>query len=102
MPYCNDAGSHAAKLIESKILFNNIILDAKHGACFMTLDLKDHFLASPMTSASQRYIPPDIMKKYILCTKKKNNYCKIKKGIYGLKQAALLAYNFLKKVPCSP
>ena len=44
-----------------------------------------------------RYITPIINHKYNLQRKIKNNYvyCKIKKGMYGLKQAALLAYNFL-------
>ena len=75
---------------------------AYQGARFMTLDLKDHFLASPMPNPAymkipSRYIPTDIMEKYHLDTKIKNNYiyCKIKKGMYGLKQATLLAYNFL-------
>ena len=46
-----------------------------------------------------KYIPPDMISKYNLQTKIKNGYvyCKIKKGIYGLKQAVLLAYNFLKQ-----
>ena len=41
----------------------------------------------------------DIYRKFNLQTKIQNNYvyCKIKKGMYGLKQAALLAYNFLQK-----
>ena len=69
----------------------------------MTLDLKHHFLASPMTTPvcmkiPSRYIPTDIMEKYHLHTKIKDNYIfnKIKQGMYELKQAALLAYNFLK------
>ena len=57
----------------------------------MTLDLKDHFLASPIPSPAYmkiplRYIPADIME-----IKKNYIYCKFKKSMYGLKQAALLA-----------
>ena len=69
----------------------------------MTLDRKDHFLVSPMPTPAyikipSRYIPTDIMEKYHLHTKIKDNYIyyKIKKGMYGLKQASLLAYMFLK------
>ena len=67
----------------------------------MTLDLKDHFLASLLPTPAymkipSRYIPPDIYHKYNLHTKIQNNYvyCKIKKRMYGLKKVALLAYNF--------
>ena len=47
----------------------------------------------------QKYIPPDIINKYNLKSKFHNGYiyCEINKGMYGLKQAALLAYNFLVK-----
>ena len=70
----------------------------------MTLDLKIFFLGSPMHQPEfikllTKYIPPDVFSKYNLQTKIKNGYeyCKIKKGMYGLKQVALLAYNFLKQ-----
>ena len=45
LPYYEDVDSTAAKLLECKLLFNSIISDASKGVCFMTLDLKDHFLA---------------------------------------------------------
>ena len=48
----------------------------------MSMDLKDHFLCTPMLNPEFMKIP---------------YYCKIKKGMYGLKQASLLAYNFLKE-----
>ena len=65
----------------------------------MTLDLKHHFLASPMPQPAfmkipSKHIPSDIYSKYNLESKIKHGvlFCKIKKGMYGLKQAALLAY----------
>ena len=68
----------------------------------MSADLKDHFLASPMNRPEYmkipyKYFPDDIIKKYNLQNKVSNGYIyiKIKKGMYGLKQAALLAYNKL-------
>ena len=48
LPYHDDAGSPAADLLETKILINSTISDAKKGARFMCLDIKDHFLATPM------------------------------------------------------
>ena len=41
LTYDDDAGSPAASLLETKILLNSVISDAKYGATFMTCDLKD-------------------------------------------------------------
>ena len=48
LPYYDDAGSPAADLLETKILLNSTISDARWGAQFICLDIKDHFLATPM------------------------------------------------------
>jgi hypothetical protein len=48
LPYDDDAGSPAASLLETKLILNSTISDAAKGARFLTADLKDHFLASPM------------------------------------------------------
>ena len=47
----------------------------------------------------KKHLPRDIVKRYNLETKLQHDYiyCKIKRGMYGLKQAAILAYNFLKQ-----
>jgi hypothetical protein len=104
LTYEFDSGSPAASLLETKLLINSVISDAKNGAKFMSLDLKDFFLASPMGEAEYmriplKYLPEDIMIRYNLSEKIHQNYiyCKIKKGMYGLKQAAILAYNHLKQ-----
>ena len=51
LPYYNDTRSHVANFLGRKILFNSVISDAHQGACFMTLDIKDYFLASPTTTS---------------------------------------------------
>ena len=68
----------------------------------MCCDIKDFFLASPMKDPEfmripLKYLPPDIIKRYNLTPLLHHGYvyCKIKKGVYGLKQAAILAYNQL-------
>ena len=68
----------------------------------MSMDLKDHFLASPMLCPEymihRRNIPPDIYAQYSLQDKVTSTgfvYVKIKKGMYGLKQASILAYQHL-------
>ena len=104
LEYEFDASAPAASLLETKILVNSIISDAKDGARFMSLDLKDFFLASPMSRPEYmklhyRHIPDDIRKRYNLDSLKADDgyiYVKIKKGMYGLKQAAILAFQQLK------
>ena len=65
LPCAQDAGSPAADLLETKILLNSVISDARKGARFMCLDIKDHFLATPMTNPEFmrvriRHVPQDI------------------------------------------
>ena len=98
-----DAGAPAASLLETKLLINSVISDAKHGAKFLSCDLKDFFLASPMEKPEYmrilyKYIPQDIRTMYNLDEKVAPDghiYIRIKKGMYGLKQAAVLAFNNL-------
>ena len=71
----------------------------------MSLDLKDFFLMSPMPVPEFMKIhiknfPPDIIEFYKLQQKVTPDgyiYIRIKKGMYGLKQAALLGYENLIK-----
>ena len=51
LKYLGDTGSPAANLLETKILRNSVILDAKKGARFLSADIKDYFLATPMARA---------------------------------------------------
>ena len=101
-----DTGSPAASLLETKLLLNSVISDAANGARFLTCDLKDFFLATPMLEKEYmrvhyRHIPQDIRDKYDINSKVHTDnyvYIRIKKGMYGLKQAAVLAYNKLVTV----
>ena len=43
LDYDNDSGSPTASLLETKMLLNSIISDTKHGAQFLSCDLKDFF-----------------------------------------------------------
>ena len=67
----------------------------------MSADITDYFLATPMAMAEYmkveyKYIPHDIIEQYNLQDKVTTcGYIYIhikKKGMYGLKQAAILAY----------
>ena len=74
LSYDLDAGSPAANILETKLLINGTISDSKQGAWFMTADIKDYFLASPMEKPEYmkvhlRHIPLDIRSKYEINTK---------------------------------
>ena len=98
-----NAVSPAASLLETKMIFNSTISDEKKGACLFSSDLKDNFLASPMEENEYmrihaRYVLDYIRLQYDIETLIDLDgyvYVSIKKCIYGLKQAAILAYNHL-------
>ena len=48
LEYQGDARSPTTTMIEEKLLIKSVISDSKYGARFLTCDLNDHFLASPM------------------------------------------------------
>ena len=86
-------------------LINSTISGAEKGAKFMSADIKDYFLAMPMaqpeyTKVQYKHILEDIRSRYNLHTKvTTNNYIhiRIRKGVYGLKKAAILAYENFKR-----
>ena len=98
-----DTALPAASLTETKNLVNSTISDAHKGAKFMASDLKDFFLATPMDGNEYmkthiKNIPQDIIDMYNLqnlVTSGGYVYIRIKKRMYGLKQAGVLAYNNL-------
>ena len=71
LTYTADAGSPATDMVETKILLNSTISDAKYGARFMSADIKDFFLASPMDRPEYmrvklKYFSADIRQRYNL------------------------------------
>ena len=100
LDYYNDAESPTVNLLETKVLFNNVIPDADKGSRFMSCD--DFFLAPLMVEAEYtrihiKYLPPDIIKYYNATSLFHSDYvyCKTNKGVCGFKQAVILAYNQL-------
>ena len=102
LEYLDDVGSSAASLLEIKLMVNSVISEAQQGACFLSTDLKDFFLATPMAHPFYmkihcKHIPKEIIDQYQLEDKFHNNYIyvKIKKGMYSLNEATILAYQHL-------
>ena len=105
LDFFSNASSPAASLLDTKIIVNSVISNADEGARFITLDLKDYFLQSDLPEAEYmkihgRYFFNNIRQKYNIDDLIANDgyvYCKIVKGCYGLKQAAMLAHKKLIK-----
>ena len=71
LTYSDGVGSPAANLMETKILVNSIISDASRGVRFMSADIKDYFLATPMAQpeymeVQYKHIPDNIRQMYNL------------------------------------
>jgi hypothetical protein len=100
-----DVRSPAVSLLDMKLHLNSVISDAKNGARYCTADLKDFFLQSTMKifqymRIHRRYLPQEIINEYTLTDDyfdaKGFVYVEICKGMYGLKEAAILAYEQLR------
>ena len=104
--YTADAGSLVANLVETKLLINSTISDASKGVRFMSTNLKYFFLTTPMKGndyiqVNYKHFPQDIRQQYKLeqkVTPSGHVFIKIKQRMYGLKQAAILAYDHLEKL----
>jgi hypothetical protein len=98
-----DCGTPTADLLMVKLLLNSII-STPH-AKFMTLNLKDFYLMTPMKRYEYFQIklelfPQDIIDKYDLTNKvdhSSNVHCKVRQGMYGLPQAGIIAQELLKE-----
>ena len=66
LAYDEDTGSPAASLLETKVLLNSVIGDAAKGAKFMTCDIKNFFLSTPMLKPEYMKIPKDTIPPDIL------------------------------------
>jgi hypothetical protein len=89
-----------AELTIIKLFINSVI--STPGACFLTVDVKDFYLNTPMNRFKYMQIPDKdtpkiIMQQYNLQPKIDENQIlvEIHKGMYGLPQAGLLANQWL-------
>jgi hypothetical protein len=99
-----DVRSPAVSLLDAKLHFNSVISDAHRGARYCTGDIKDFFLQSLMAiyqymKIHKKYLPDEVISEYNLTPahfdSKGYCYLEIRKGMYGLKEAAILAYEQL-------
>ena len=101
--YPGDCGTPTADLLTVKLLFNSVISTPQ--AKFMCIDIKDFYLCTPMEryeyfSMKLELFPEDIIEEYGLRDKvdaKGNVHCEVRKGMYGLPQAGIIAQDLLEK-----
>ena len=100
----DDSASPAVSLLETKIMINSVISDADKGARFGTGDVKNFYLNNTMENFRYMKIPlnfitAEIMKKYNINDITSNGYVyiEIRKAMYGLKEAGIIAYQLLVK-----
>jgi hypothetical protein len=100
--YNGDAGTPTADLLTIKLLVNSVV--STPNAKYLTLDLKDFYLNTPM--ARPEYIriklsdiPDDVIERYKLREIVDADgyvYCRVEKGMYGLPQAGIIAQELLE------
>ena len=101
--YPDDCGTPTSDLLTVKLLLNGVI--STPGAKFMTLDIKNFYLKTPM----KRYeylrlkittLPDEIIEEYKLKEKVDSKgyvYVKVRRGMYGLPHAGLIAQQLLEE-----
>jgi hypothetical protein len=101
--YPGDAGTPTADLLTIKLLLNSII--STPNAKFMTMDIKDFYLNTPMARYEYMQLritdmPEDVIAHYTLTdiiTHDGYIYCETQKGMYVLPQAGIIAQQLLEK-----
>ena len=101
--YPFDVGTPTADMLLVKLLFNSVI--STPGAKFMSLDISNFYLETPM----KRYeymrirladIPEEVIEHYKLKEKANKDgfvFVEIRRGMYGLPQAGIIAQELLEK-----
>lgn len=100
-----ETASPTANLLETKLFINSVVTDAHKGVQFLGIDIKYFFFLSLLPSDQKEYMR--IHSKYFdeefrklynitqIITGDGYVYCEIQRGVYGLKQAEILAYEQL-------
>ena len=101
--YPGEVATPTAEMLVAKLLFNSVVSTA--GAKFMTMDISDFYLMTPLKRPEyirikMTDIPQEIIKEYKLhniVSKEGSIYIMAIRGMYGLSQSGLLANELLEK-----
>jgi hypothetical protein len=91
LDYSGDVATSTANITTFKILINSTLSNEE--SAMMMMDIKNYYLGTPLPR-----FPEEIVQKYNLNALAVNGwvYIEIRKGMYGLKQAGLLANQLLQ------
>ena len=101
LDYPGDPSSPAVAITDAKIHINSTISDAKHGARYLGLDIKNFYLGTPMSyyqyiRVRRDLIPQEVMDEYDFTIESDGYvYFEIRRGMYGLKEAGIIAFEQL-------
>jgi len=105
LDYPGDASSPTVSMLDAKIHINSTISDAHKGARHLGLDIKNYYLGTPMTYYQYIRVRPEMIPqevwddpRYEINTADDGFiYLEIRRGMYGLKEAGIIAFNQLVK-----
>jgi hypothetical protein len=103
LDYPGDASSPTVSMLDAKLHINSTISDAKEGARHLGLDIKNYFLGTPMTYYQYMRVQPSAIPQEVWDDSRYQIepaadgfiYLEIRRGMYGLKEAAIIAFNQL-------
>ena len=103
LDYPGDASSPAVSMLDAKLHINSTISDAKNGARYLGLDIKNFYLGTPMSYFQYIRVRPSIIPKEVWDDHRYTIpiasdgyvYLEIRRGMYSLKEAGILAFNQL-------
>jgi hypothetical protein len=105
LDYPGDASSPTVSMLDAKIHINSVISDAKHGARHLGLDIKNYYLGTPMEYYQYLRVPISVIPQEVWDDPRYDIpvaadgyvYLEIRRGMYGLKEAGIIAFNQLVK-----
>jgi len=101
LDYPGDASSPTVSILDAKIHLNSTISDAKNGARYLGLDIKNFYLGTPMSyyqylRVHRSLIPDEVMDEYNFTIESDGYvYFEVRRGMYGLKEAGIIAFQQL-------
>jgi hypothetical protein len=102
LDYSGEVATSTADITTFKILINSKLSNEK--AEIMMMDIKNYYLGTPLPSYEYMrlplaIIPDEVIQNYTLTDKAVDGwvYLEVRKGMYGLKQAGLLANQLMQQ-----
>ena len=105
LDYPGDASSPTVSMPDAKIHISSTISDAKHRARYLGLDIKKYYLGTPMDYFQYMRVHPSVIPKEVWDDPNYDIniandgyvYLEIRRGMYGLKEAGIIAFTQLVK-----